>query len=80
MPSRAEEKGRDKPHRLDGVREDDLLIRVALLLIVAAVVDELHLLENGGLREVVAWSAEVSNDNTGNSVPCRTLQHQAKAS
>ena len=49
-----EERGRwstegNIPHRLNGVGEDDLLIRVPLLLVVTAVVNELHLLEDGGL-------------------------------
>ena len=50
---RGEERGslkwKDEPHGLDGVGKDDLLIRVPLLLIVSAVVNELHLLEDGGL-------------------------------
>lgn len=36
----------DDAHRLDGVAEDDLLERLALIARVAALVDELHLLED----------------------------------
>jgi hypothetical protein len=39
----------DDAHRLDCVAEDDLLERLALVARVAALVDELHLLEDGGL-------------------------------
>ena len=39
----------DAPHGLDRVGVDDLLVRVALLLVVAAMVDEFHLLEDGRL-------------------------------
>jgi hypothetical protein len=45
--------GGDIPHRLDGVGEDDLLVRVSLLVVVTAVVNELHLLEHGGLKKGV---------------------------
>lgn len=34
------------PHRLDSVRKDDFLVRVTLLVVVAAVVDEFHLLQD----------------------------------
>ena len=39
------------PHGLDGVGEDDLLIRVPFLLVVTPVMNELHLLQDGGLAE-----------------------------
>jgi hypothetical protein len=47
----------DGPHGLDGVREDDLLVRVALLVVVPAVVDELHLLEYRRLYTVTSEAA-----------------------
>lgn len=34
------------PHGLNGVGVDDLLVRVPLVFIIPAVVDELHLLEH----------------------------------
>jgi hypothetical protein len=40
---------KDDAHRLDGVAEDDLLERLALIARVPALVDELHLLEDGRL-------------------------------
>lgn len=40
----------DAPHRLDSVGEDDLLVGFPLRVIVAAVVYELHLLQNCRLR------------------------------
>lgn len=43
---------RDIPHRLDGVREDDFLVRITLGLVVPAVVDELHLLEHSRLEGI----------------------------
>jgi hypothetical protein len=43
-------RGENEPHGLDGVGEDDLLVRVTLLVVVATVVDELHLLEHRRLR------------------------------
>lgn len=39
------------PHRLDGVGEDDLLVRFPFLLIITSVVNELHLLQDSGLAE-----------------------------
>lgn len=38
------------PHGLNGIGEDDLLIRVPLLLIVPSVVNKFHLLEHSRLR------------------------------
>jgi hypothetical protein len=36
----------DGPHRLDGIRVDNLLVRLSFLFIVASVMNELHLLED----------------------------------
>jgi hypothetical protein len=36
----------DIPHGLDGVGEDDFLVRISFLLVVPAMVDELHLLQD----------------------------------
>ena len=64
---RGEERGslkwKDEPHGLDGVGKDDLLIRVPLLLIVSAVVNELHLLEDGGF----ARASGSEEEDLGNS-------------
>ena len=50
LPTRAQKKRaarrKHSPHGLDGVGEDDFLVRVALVLVVAAVVDELHLFQD----------------------------------
>ena len=40
---------RGVPHGLHRIGEDDFLVRVPLLLVVSAMVDELHLFEHGGL-------------------------------
>lgn len=37
----------DIPHGLEGVGEDNLLVRLSFLIVIAAVVDKLHLLQHG---------------------------------
>ena len=41
-----------RPHGLDGVGEDDFFVGLSLRVGVAAVVNELHLLENGGFSRL----------------------------
>ena len=38
------------PHRLDGVGVDDFLVRLPFRVIIATIVDELHLLEDSRLH------------------------------
>lgn len=42
---------RDRPHRLDGVGADDLLVRLSLKIIVSTVVDEPHVPQERRLGE-----------------------------
>lgn len=43
----------DSSHGLDGISENDLLVRFALLVVVATVVNKLHLFQHCRLREAV---------------------------
>lgn len=52
----------DDAHRLDRVAEDDLLERLALVARVAALVDELHLLENCRLAGFTSTCSELECD------------------
>lgn len=44
----------DIPHALDGVTEDDFLVRVSFRVVVSAMVNELHLFQNGGFARLAS--------------------------
>lgn len=68
----------DDAHGLDGVAEDDLLEGLALVPGVAALVDELHLLQDGRLAGLTSSCPEVSDVRRAHSqaredVPSRSI-------
>jgi hypothetical protein len=46
------------PHALNGITEDDLLVRVPFRVIVSSVVNEFHLLENRGFPRLAGAEEE----------------------
>ena len=75
----SEEQG-DGPHGLDGVGEDDLLVGVSFLVVVPAVVDELHLLQHRRLRARTMSTLEGNTTTKTANEPSLIHQHRGATS